>query len=188
MFAEFTELFSAHCCTGRQHFTSSVVPSLCGSLIVVAAWLSVKFAINNPHTITKLIIVRVRIAVSKIFVMRLWERRSVFRFLSHLATLPSRASVILFSKIPPNYFAAAYIDRGRIVLIMLVQDCYTAKAEATSFLRSSYGHPQVHTVPSSARDAPCPVVTPSQKGLARHFLFILFSSFRNAFQFLGFDY
>ena len=121
MFAEFTELFSAHRCTGRQHFTSSVVPSLCGSLIVVAAWLSVKFAINNPHTITKLIIVRVPIVVFKIFAMRFLERGCVFCFLSHLVTLPSRASVILFSKKPPNYFAAACIDRGRIVLSIFVQ-------------------------------------------------------------------
>ena len=60
---------------------------------------------------------------------------------------------------------------GIIFLIIFIrfQICYTAKAEATSFLRSSYGHPQVQTVPSSARDAPCPVVTPSQKGLGSAF-------------------
>ena len=39
-----------------------------------------------------------------------------------------------------------------------------------SFPPISYGHPQVQTVPSSQKDAPCPVVTPSLWGLARRFL------------------
>ena len=55
------------------------------------------------------------------------------------------------------------------LIVILLQYCYTAYAEATSFLRSSCGHPQVQTVPSSAWDAPCPVVTPSQKGLGSAF-------------------
>ena len=50
--------------------------------------------------------------------------------------------------------------------------CYTAEAEATSFLHSSCSHPQVQTVPSSTWDAPCPVVTPSLRGSARHFLLL----------------
>ena len=41
------------------------------------------------------------------------------------------------------------------------QTCYTTIAEAMSFLHSSCSHLQVQTVPSSAWDAPCPVVTPS---------------------------
>ena len=36
---------------------------------------------------------------------------------------------------------------------------------ATAFLRSSYGHPQAQTVPSTTWVAPCPVVTPSRIGL-----------------------
>ena len=40
-----------------------------------------------------------------------------------------------------------------------------------SFPPTSCGHPQAQTVPSSWRDAPCPVVTPSPcKGLARRYL------------------
>ncbi len=39
-----------------------------------------------------------------------------------------------------------------------------------SFPLISYGHPQVQTVPSTTWVAPCPVVTPSHKGLARRFL------------------
>ena len=68
------------------------------------------------------------------------------------------------------------------LIVILLQCCYTACAEATSFLRSSYGHLQVQTVPSSARDAPCPVVTPSLKGLGSAFsvfyiFYFLFYSF-----------
>ena len=59
------------------------------------------------------------------------------------------------------------VETGTIVVAF--QFCYTAEAEATSFLRNSCGHPQVQTVPSSAWDAPCPVVTPSLKGLGSAF-------------------
>ncbi len=38
-----------------------------------------------------------------------------------------------------------------------------------SFLHNSYGHPQVQTVPSTARAAPYPVVTPSLDGLGSAF-------------------
>jgi hypothetical protein len=48
-----------------------------------------------------------------------------------------------------------------LVMLILFQSCYTAVAEAASFLRNSCSHLQVQTVPSSQRDAPCPVVTPS---------------------------
>jgi len=71
----------------------------------------------------------------------------------------------------------AYIKSPSVVKIMVIrhtQICYTAKAEATSFLRSSYGHPQVQTVPSSTWDAPCPVVTPSPKGLGSAFSVCLY--------------
>lgn len=47
------------------------------------------------------------------------------------------------------------------LFMLLVQFCYTAIAEAMSFLHSSCSHLQVQTVPSSTWDAPCPVVTPS---------------------------
>ncbi len=56
---------------------------------------------------------------------------------------------------------------------MLIDHVVTPQnTEATSFLRSSYGHPQVQTVPSTTWVAPCPVVTPSPKGLARRFLLV----------------
>ena len=58
------------------------------------------------------------------------------------------------------------------IICISFQICYTANAEAMSFLHSSCSHLQVQTVPSSAWDAPCPVVTPSHGGLARHFLFL----------------
>ena len=76
--------------------------------------------------------------------------------------------VIILAK-PPQTVIAAY-RRSAITLMnfmtMFTQYCYTAVAEAASFLRSSCSHLQVQTVPSSTWDAPCPVVTPSLvKGL-----------------------
>jgi hypothetical protein len=47
------------------------------------------------------------------------------------------------------------------IICISFQICYTADAAAMSFLHSSCSHLQVQTVPSSAWDAPCPVVTPS---------------------------
>lgn len=73
---------------------------------------------------------------------------------------------------PPMVAKIAQIKSPRVIKIFVIkhtQLCYTACAEATSFLRSSCGHPQVQTVPSSAWDAPCPVVTPSLKGLGSAF-------------------
>ena len=54
--------------------------------------------------------------------------------------------------------------------IVIPQACCPAGAGAPSFLRNSCSRLQVQTVPSSAWDAPCPVVTPSHQGLARRFL------------------
>ena len=48
-----------------------------------------------------------------------------------------------------------------LTILILVQFCYTAIAEVVSFLYDSCSRLQVQTVPSSTRDAPCPVVTPS---------------------------
>ena len=48
-----------------------------------------------------------------------------------------------------------------LTILIPVQFCYTAIAEVVSFLYDSCSHLQVQTVPSSAWDAPCPVVTPS---------------------------
>ena len=56
-----------------------------------------------------------------------------------------------------------------VLFILFAQLCYTAFAEVASFLYDSYGRPQVQTVPSSAWDAPCPVVTPSRDGLGSAF-------------------
>ena len=178
MFAEFTELFSAHHCAGRQHFTSSVVPSLCGSLIVVAAWLSVKFAINNPHTITKLIIVRVPIVVFKIFTMRFLERGCVFCFLSHLVTLPSRASVILFSKKPPNYFAAACIDRGRIVLSIFVQIVTPQKRRLRHFCAALTVTRKFRLCLHPRGMLRVQSLHLPKRGLARHFLYVYYIIFQ----------
>ena len=108
------------------------------------------------------------------FITRLTDalfKRANFTFFNLLVMAPKRLSTIFLNRYSPNYFVADNKVRGSIFLIIITQFCYTAKAEATSFLRSSYGHPQVQTVPSSARDAPCPVVTPSRMGLARHFLY-----------------
>ena len=73
---------------------------------------------------------------------------------------------------PPQTVKAAY-RRSAITFInfmtMFTQFCYTAIAEAVSFLYSSCSHLQVQTVPSSLWDAPCPVVTPSRIGLGSAF-------------------
>ena len=108
------------------------------------------------------------------FITRLTDalfKRANFTFFNLLVMAPKRLSTIFLNRYSPNYFAADKKVRGSIFLITITQFCYTAKAEAASFLRSSYGHPQVQTVPSSTWDAPCPVVTPSRMGLARHFLY-----------------
>ena len=96
-------------------------------------------------------------------------KRANFTFFNLLVMAPKRLSTIFLNRYSPNYFAADNKVRGSIFLIIITQFCYTAYAEATSFLHSSCGHPQVQTVPSSARDAPCPVVTPSLKGLGSAF-------------------
>ena len=116
------------------------------------------------------------------FITRLTDalfKRANFTFFNLLVMAPKRLSTIFFNRYSPNYFAADNKVRGSLSLIIITQFCYTAKAEAMSFLHSSYGHPQVQTVPSSARDAPCPVVTPSRMGLARHFLYICIISHFN---------
>ena len=182
MFAEFTELFSVHHCTGRQLFTSLTRPSFFDSSIVVTGWPSIKVTSRYSLTTSNPIIARKHRIIAKIFLVRilvdLLVRNLFLLFSFHLDfKLPNRPSANLSNRKPPNYFAAAYRDRGRIVFFILSQFCYTAKTEAMSFLHSSYGRPQVQTVPSSARDAPCPVVTPSHMGLARHFLFFTFVMF-----------
>ena len=106
------------------------------------------------------------------FITRLTDalfKRANFTFFNLLVMAPKRLSTIFLNRYSPNYFAADNKVRGSMFLTIITQICYTAKAEATSFLRSSYGHPQVQTVPSSTGDAPCPVVTPSLKGLGSAF-------------------
>ena len=80
--------------------------------------------------------------------------------------------IVRKSAIQPMMVSTAQAKSPRVIKIFVIKStqlCYTACAEATSFLRSSCGHPQVQTVPSSTWDAPCPVVTPSLKGLGSAF-------------------
>lgn len=57
------------------------------------------------------------------------------------------------------YSSPFVTSRTFVISIHLVTP---TKVAVTSFLCNSYGHPQDQTVPSSRRDAPCPVVTPSR--------------------------
>ena len=95
-----------------------------------------------------------------------------FLFSPLLSTRSRRAPITAFGResriYPPQTLSVEAMPFAFFML--LDQFCYTAKAEAASFLRSSCGRPQVQTVPSTAWVAPCPVVTPSRKGLARRCL------------------
>ena len=68
-------------------------------------------------------------------------------------------SLTVAKTVEANLFAL----HKQLATLILIHSCYTAVAEAASFLCSSYSHLQVQTVPSSSRDAPCPVVTPSRR-------------------------
>ena len=86
MFAEFTELFSAHCCTGRQSFTSSL-SALQNSIssTSIATWLSIKFVISKPPIIYKHIMAMAQKFRAINFVTRLIDdlslREAFFAFL-----------------------------------------------------------------------------------------------------------
>ena len=166
MFAEFTELFSVHRCTGRQWFTSLAdwKSSICSVTI-----LFVKYKPLTTNEAMKIRALRIKAAT---FITRLTDdlfKRANFTFFNLLVMAPKRLSTIFLNRYSPNYFAADNKVRGSLSLIIITQFCYTAKADAMSFLHSSYGRPQVQTAPSSAWDAPCPVVTPSLKGLGSAF-------------------
>jgi len=98
------------------------------------------------------------------FLDDLFPRRVFFLFSSRLITQTIGYSIIVFSRKSINYLPQTQSAEAMpfTFFMLLDQFCYTAEAEATSFLRSSYGHPQVQTVPSTAWVAPCPVVTPSR--------------------------
>lgn len=82
---------------------------------------------------------------------------------------PLMVEIIIFAPIPRSYsLTVAKTVEANVrnffafcAILILCHLCYTADAAAMSFLHSSCSHLQVQTVPSSAWDAPCPVVTPS---------------------------
>ena len=86
MFAEFTELFSAHRCTGRQQFTSSLSAlQFLISLASIATWLSIKFVTSMPPIIYKHIMAMAQRFRAINFVTRLIDdlslREAFFAFL-----------------------------------------------------------------------------------------------------------
>lgn len=128
-------------------------------------------AAKRPNTITALEI-SAKVLITRALVDCLF--RDMFLPFSRYPNMRSSIAPITTSGresriyLPQATSAEAILFIFFILLIQFVAPI----SEATSFLRSSYGHPQVQTVPSTTWVAPCPVVTPSPKGLARRFLLV----------------
>ena len=180
-FAEFTELFSEHCCTGRQLITSitRLFPLLLLAAVIAVVrplsgllWASIVFCTNNnarrtiAHKNSAPAYVRSAVPTLNCFlkasaISALMVENPIFAVISLSYSLTVAKTVE----------ANVLTFRSVLAILILFQFCYTAIAEVASFLRNSCSRLQVQTVPSSTRDAPCPVVTPSRfTGLARRCL------------------
>ena len=133
---------------GEAWSTSSLsaMPLFCCSATIDVACSKQMFCIGETDIAQNMITITVLRLRAKIFVIRfldgLFLRNASFLFTSYLKAQTICCSILVFSSKSRNYSPQAFAEAVPFTLFMLLDQFVTLReAAATSFLRSSYGHP-----------------------------------------------